>query len=256
MSDALSSLSERELAELSAFADGTLPPERMAAVEARVAASAELRELVDRQRRSLSATSALASEEVPESLRSTVDAHRRRRPSRRGSLRLAPRLALAVALAAAAIVAAVVLTGGPGSPTVADAARLGKRPATAPAPAPKSSTKLAADVQGVAFPNLAPLYGWHGVGVRTDRLDGHDAKVVYYAKDGRRLAYVIVTLPGLPRPSGARSTTRRGVVYQTLRVNGRLAVTWRRGGRTCVLIGDAPRSELVTLASWPLTPPR
>jgi anti-sigma factor RsiW len=256
MGDALSSLSERELAELTAFADGTLPPERRAALEARVAASAELQELVDRQRQSLAATATLASEEVPESLRSSVDAHRRARASRRRSLRLAPRLALAGALAAAAVVAAVVLTGGPGSPTVAEAAQLGNRPPTAPAPAPRSSTKLAADVDGVVFPNLAPLYGWRGVGIRTDKLDGHRATVVFYRKGGRRLAYVIVTVPGLPRPSGAQSTIKRGVRYQTLRVNGRLAVTWRRGGRTCVLIGDAPRSELVTLASWPLTPPR
>jgi hypothetical protein len=46
-------------------------------------------------------------------------------------------------------------------------------------------------------------------------------------------------------------STRAGVQYQTLRIDGRLAVTWRRGGHTCVLIGDAPRAELVTLASWP-----
>jgi anti-sigma factor RsiW len=38
------------MAELSALADGTLPADRRAEVEARVAASPELQELVERQR--------------------------------------------------------------------------------------------------------------------------------------------------------------------------------------------------------------
>jgi hypothetical protein len=33
-------------------------------------------------------------------------------------------------------------------------------------------------------------------------------------------------------------------------VDGRLVVTWRRLGHTCVLVGAAPRSELLALASW------
>src|SRR5262245_66316975 len=74
MSDLLSSLSERELAELAAFADGSLPPERRAEVEARVAASPELLQLVERQRRTLAATQALSAEDPPESLVATVDA--------------------------------------------------------------------------------------------------------------------------------------------------------------------------------------
>jgi hypothetical protein len=46
---------------------------------------------------------------------------------------------------------------------------------------------------------------------------------------------------------------RAGVEYQTLPIDDRLAVTWRRSGHTCVLIGDAKRAELITLASWPLS---
>ncbi len=254
MSDAVSGLSEREIAELCALADGTLPPERVAAVEALVAASPELRDLVERQRRAVAATRTLAREPVPDSLRSSVEAHRRTRAPRRRALRLAPRFALAGALAAAAVVAALVLTGGPGAPTVAEAARLSLRPASGPAPGPRahSATKLAMDVEGVAFPNLAPSYGWRAVGVRHNRLDGRGATVVFYAKDGRRIAYVIVAAPGLPRPSRAQTTAKRGVEYQTLRLNGRLAVTWRRRGRTCVLIGQATRAELLKLASWPV----
>jgi anti-sigma factor RsiW len=120
----------------------------------------------------------------------------------------------------------------------------------------KGSTKLAADVEGVAFPNLARWAGWQTTGVRRGRVDGRDATVVFYRKDGRRIGYVIVAGSGLPRPSGAQGTTRNGVEYQTLRLNGRLAITWRRGGHTCVLIGDAKRPELLELASWPFTQAR
>jgi hypothetical protein len=50
-----------------------------------------------------------------------------------------------------------------------------------------------------------------------------------------------------------QSTARRGVEYQVFRVNDRVAVTWRRGGHTCVLIGDAKGKELLELAGWPLS---
>jgi hypothetical protein len=81
-------------------------------------------------------------------------------------------------------------------------------------------------------------------------VDGRDAIVVYYGKGGRRLAYVIVSGDGLPSPSGGQTTAVGGIPYQTLRLGDKLAVTWRRGGHTCVLLGDATRAELVTLASW------
>jgi anti-sigma factor RsiW len=253
MSDVLSGLSEHEIAELSALADGTLPPDRVAAVEARVAASPELRELVDRQRQAVAATRMLADEPVPDSLSSSFEAHRRARARRRPALRLAP-VALAGAVVAAVVVAALMLSGGPGAPTVAEAAQLTARAARGPAPARRadSATRLAVGVEGVAFPYLARLYGWRAVGVRHDKLDGHSASIVYYAKGGRRLAYVIVSGSGLPRPDKAQATTRAGVQYQTLRIDDRLVVTWRRAGHTCVLIGDAPRAELLKLASWRL----
>jgi anti-sigma factor RsiW len=241
------------MAELCALADGTLPAERRDEVEARVAASPELQEVVERQRRAVLAVRALA-EEVPGSLQAAVGARAGRRPRR-----LVPRLAVAGAAAvAAAVVAAVVLTGGPGAPTVADAARLGTQPATEPAPSPAGAagTKLAVAVDGVPFPNLTRFAGWRAVGVRHGRIGDRDATVVVYRKDGRRLGYVIVAGAGLVRPSAAQATVIRRVEYQTLRVSGRLAVTWRRGGRTCVLLGQATPRELLRLASWPLTPPR
>lgn len=254
MSDAASKLSEHEMAELCALADGTLPAERRAAVEARVAASSELQELLDRQRRAVLATRALASEPAPASLREAVEARRRTVGRRRGGASgLVPRLAMAGALAAVLVaVLAVVLSGGPGGPTVAEAARLAERAPSAPAPIPSdgSRTKLALDVEGVVFPNLAQPFGWRAAGVRRDRLDGRDAAVVFYAKGARRIAYAIVAGPGLPRPSEAQGTTRGGVLFQTLQVDNRLVVTWRRAGHTCVLIGAASRAEMLALANW------
>ena len=247
-------LSEQEMAELCALADGTLPPERRAAVEARVAASPELQELLERQRRAVTATRALASEPAPASLREAVEARRVTLARRRApASRLVPRLAVAGALATVLVVVlAVVLSGGPGGPTVAAAAQLAERPPTRAAPPPldASGTKLSLAVEGVAFPNFAGSFGWNAVGMRGDTLDGRNAVVVFYAKDARRIAYVIVAGSGLPRPSGAAGTTRGGVLFQTLRVNDRLAVTWRRAGHTCVLIGAATRAELLALANW------
>jgi anti-sigma factor RsiW len=252
MSDVPPELSEHELAELCALADGTLPAKRRAAVEARVAASPELQVLLDRQRRSLAATRALAREPTPESLRATVEAGRRGPESRRTRAWLWPRLGVAGALVAVVAVVAVLLSGGPGGPTVAEAAQLTDRAPSEPAPprAGDSGTRLALDVEGVAFPDLLRSFGWRPVGARRDKLDGRDATTVFYEKDARRIAYVIVAGEGLPRPSGAEGTTREGVLYETLRVDGRPTVTWRRNGRTCVLIGTASPDELLALASY------
>src|SRR5438046_8961860 len=106
-------LSPEEMAELAALADGTLSAERRAEVEARVAGSPELQELLERQRRAVLATQTLTKEEVPQSLRATVEARRRAlgsRPAR--SRRLVPRFVLAGAAAAAAVVAAAGRGGG------------------------------------------------------------------------------------------------------------------------------------------------
>jgi anti-sigma factor RsiW len=253
MSDVVSRLSEREIADLCALADGTLPAERRAAVEERVAASPELQELVDRHRRTVMQTRSLASDPVPESLRATVGKQRRVRDGRRSPLsRPMPRLGLAGALAAAVAVIVLVLSGGSAAPTVADAAGVTTRPPNAPAPRPVAGrgTELSANVEGVAFPNLRPPYGWRAVGLRRDKLDGRNTTTVFYAKGRRRIAYVIVGGRALDRPSDARSVTREGVLFQTLRLEGRPAVTWRRAGHSCVLVGPAPRAELVALASY------
>jgi anti-sigma factor RsiW len=245
-------LSTQELADLAALADGTLPAERRAEVEARVAESPELLELVARQRQAVTATQMLEDDPVPPSLYETVERSRPRPRARRPAFRLALAGGLAVVVA---VVSAIVFSGGVGGPTVADAAQLAISAPTGPAPAAVGGSpgRLDAEVEGVVFPNLARAYGWRPVGVRHGKVDGRTATVVYYARGTRRIAYVIVGGSSLPRPSKGVKTTADGVEYQVLRLNGRLAITWRRGGRTCVLIGDASPVELLALASWPVS---
>jgi anti-sigma factor RsiW len=247
-----SKLSAREMAELAAYADGTLPAERRGSLEARIAESPELQELLDRQRGSLAATKMLADEPTPASLRTTVEERTRGGAARRPRRRLVPGLALgSAAIAATAIVLVLALAGGPSGPTVADAARLASQPPSGPAPArlDHSQTKLTAHVDGVVFPDLTHPWGWRQVGVRHEQLDGRTATVVYYEKGAQRVGYVITAGSALRSPTGAESVTKHGVRYQTLDVDGHPAVTWERLGHTCVLTGTSP-AELLRIASW------
>jgi Anti-sigma-K factor rskA len=94
---------DRELAELAALADGSLAPNRQAAVEQRVAASPELADRLAEQERAIAlARSAAAGVQAPASLRARIEAQQRerRRPA-------PPRLALAGA--AAVLVGAVAI---------------------------------------------------------------------------------------------------------------------------------------------------
>ena len=251
MDDPVSRLSDQEVAELCALADGTLPPAKRAEVQARVAASPELAAMVERQRHALAATQALAAEPVPSSLRTAVQGLTPRRTKAR-------RRRLGVAFSAAAVLAAVAVvfvvlsvSGGPAAPSVAAAAQLALQAPNGPAPGTVPGTgKLAASVEGVSFPDYLASYGWRPVGARHGQLGGRSATVVYYEKGGRRLGYAIVAGPGLPLPHQAASTTRSGVRFQTLTLHGQQVVTWRDQGHTCVRAGPVPAGELVTLASW------
>ena len=99
----------RETAELAALADGSLAPERRDALEARVAASSELADLLTEQQRAVAlARSAAAEVEAPAALRTRVEAQRRTR-----RVRAPGRLALigAAATAAVAVAVGVVVLG-------------------------------------------------------------------------------------------------------------------------------------------------
>src|SRR5438067_2320366 len=93
----------REIAELAALADGSLAPERRAALEARVAASSELVDRLAEQRRAVAlARSAAEGVEAPAELRNRIEAQRRVRrvrPTQRPVL---------IGVAATAVLAAAI----------------------------------------------------------------------------------------------------------------------------------------------------
>ena len=243
-----------ELADLSALADGTLDPSRRAEVEARISASPQLSALYEHERRLVTALhQARASDRAPAALRARVEASRpqRRTAARR---RIAYAGGLAAALAAVALAVVLALPGGtPGAPSVSDAAALAARgPAqTAPGPAPAHpGTELRQNVGEVYFPNWARSFGWRAVGARTDELAGRKAVTVYYQWKNEQIAYTIVAAPALPQPAG-ESTWREGTELRTLTDNGRLIVTWRQAGDTCILSATGiTAAELQKLAAW------
>jgi anti-sigma factor RsiW len=243
-----------ELAELSALADGTLDPTRRAAVEAHIAASPELSALYERERRVVATLhQARSSDRAPQALRARIEAARPKRTvvARR---RFAYAGAAATALAAIALAVVLALPGGtPGAPSVSDAAALAVRGPEQMAPVPDPSNpaaRLRQSVGDVYFPNWTTSFGWHAVGSRTDQLGGRKAVTVYYQWRGVRIAYTIVAAPALAQPAAHR-TSLNGTELRTLTQDGRLVVTWRRAGDTCVLSGTGiTAAELQRLAAW------
>jgi Anti-sigma-K factor rskA, C-terminal len=91
--------------ELAALADGSLEPERRAALEERVAASPELADLLAEQQRAVALTqSAAAQVEAPAGLRARIDAERRARRAPKGSRPLGCAAASAPATPAAIVI--------------------------------------------------------------------------------------------------------------------------------------------------------
>jgi hypothetical protein len=246
-------ISTRELAELSALADGTLDPARRSEVEARIAASPELSALYERERRVVGVLhEARRTVRAPAGLRARIEADR---PSRGAVARWRTGYVGGLAGALAAVVLALVLilpAGAPGAPSVSQAAGLAALGPVAPAsaPDPKTPAKLGTQVEEVYFPNWATRFGWRAVGQRTDKINGRLAVTVYYSWHGKRLAYTIVGAPALATPA-AQVTTVDGTQLRTLPLDGRLVVTWRRAGHTCVLSGPGvSAAELQRLAGW------
>ena len=188
--------------------------------------------------------------EAPPRLRARIEAERERadHASRRW-----PVLGAVGAGLAAAVIAVVVLTAG-GAPTVDETAELAALPASEPAPVPQPGepTLLAADVEGVAFPNWESEFGWRATGSRTDEVEGRKARTVVYEKEGNRVAYTIVSGDALEVPEGGATTTVDGVEFTSFTgPDGDPSVTWLREGHTCVLSGDGVSEEsLVELAAW------
>jgi hypothetical protein len=237
--------SERDIASL---ADGSLAPERRERVERAVAESPELQAELRDQRYALDAVRAVSAERAPADLRARVASARpARRPARR---RFGALAAAGVAAAAAAI--ALTLGGGAEGPSAADAAVLGARPPAAAVPAVNHGATLASPrAAGLRFPYWRDHFGWRAVGSRADRIDGRAATTVFYRHRNQTVAYTIVG--GAPLRAGASTTRslRDGTRLQSLTSHGRHAVTWLRGGHTCVRSGTTTRAAtLLSLAAW------
>jgi hypothetical protein len=247
--------SSRELADLSALADGTLDPARRESVQAWVDATPERTALYARERTAVTLLHATHEDRAPAGLRSRIDAQRRERRAPLFRLRVAYGGGLAGALAAIGLALVLILPAGtPGSPSISQAAALATRGATAPAPGPDPgdpNVQLGTKVGRVYFPDWTKRFGSHPTGQRSDRISGRLADTVYYRWHGKTLAYTIVAAPALPVPSADR-TRLDGTELWTLKSGGRLVVTWRRDGHTCVLSSSAgvPASILQQFAAW------
>jgi hypothetical protein len=240
-------------ADLSALADGTLTdPVRRAELQRRVDASPELSALYERERRIVLALSEARGERAPHALRTRIE-RERPSPRKRARLRISYGVGLAGSIAAALLVVALALPGGPGGPSVSQAAALALKGAALPAPAtdPRDpNARLKLNVKAVYFPNWAWNFGWTDVGARRDSFYGRSAVTVYYQRGGHIVAYTILDLPAVRQPS-ARVTRIGGVEFRTLHVKGRVVVTWRRDGQTCVLSGTGVSPRILrSLASW------
>jgi len=224
-------LGRREQAALVRLADGKLTGAAQRRAQARLRTIPDGERLIERQRRvrrALGAGTQLAPLQ----------------PAR--SPRASPRLVTAGALAAVLAALLVLFLQEP-RPTVERAADISQLPATGPAPE-ASGPVLRGEVDGVAFPDWGPEFGWRATGMRRDEIGDRDATTVFYEHEGHRLAYTIVSGPALPRPAEAQIVERNGLrmsVYRDTGHGGHDVAVFERAGRTCVVAGHV--IELSTL---------
>ena len=217
-------------ADLVALADGCLFGPRRAELAARVAIDPTLAEALERQRMALAMIAAVA-QPAPLDLRLRIEELRSAPPPPRlWARRRRPAIAAAFALAATLIAFAVLLAGR--GPVVDDVLAVALRPATAPAATGEA-------FEGIRFPHYEQ---WHATGARTDVIDGRRVRTVFYERDGRTIAYAIVSGPALDDVGELRAV--RGD-------RDLVAVTWTRRGRTCMIIGSGVDADaLARLAVW------
>jgi hypothetical protein len=242
-------LSERDLRELAAYADGSLDQSRNAAIARRIERSPALAELIGGQLRTLEAVQASAVP-APASLRVAIDAARAPAPRR---MRLIRGGSLAAAAAALAAVLVIVLPSGGAAPSVAQAVALADRGIAQPPPArdAANSQTLASAVDGVHYPYWEE-FGWRTRGARDDRIGRRAAVTVYYDdRGGHSIAYTIVGGGPLSVPAGAEHQTLAGTRFAIFTAGSRTVVTWLRRGHSCVVSGvGVPATTMLKLAVW------
>jgi anti-sigma factor RsiW len=242
-------LSERDLRELAAYADGSLDQSRSAAIARRIEQSPALAELVDGQLQALEVVRASAVP-APASLRVAIDAGRAPAPRRRRVVRAG---GLAAAAAALAAVLVISLPSGSVAPSVAQAVALANRGVEQPPPAQDAANSqlLAPAVDGVHYPYWED-FGWRTRGARDDRISGRAAVTVYYTDPGGHwVAYTIVGGAPLSVPAGAGHQTLAGTRFAVFSAGSRTVVTWLRHGHSCVLSGvGVPAATMLELAAW------
>jgi hypothetical protein len=244
-------LDDRTIRRLAQLADGSLSGREREDFEAQVASSPTLSAALERQRaggRALRGLDLQASPGLRQRIAAQTAADSRPRPRRR----LAIGGAVAGAVAAAALAAVLIVPSGGNGPTVVEAARLSDQPSAGAVAVDSDNDRLlAANVEGVPFPNWSGEFGWQQAGERSDRLNGRTTRTVFYEHDGNRAAYTIVSGDGIHAPPGSRPATVNGVNFHSFTQGDRQVVTWWRDGRTCVLSASGvSRHELLKLASW------
>jgi hypothetical protein len=200
---------------------------------------------------------AVAETQAPLALRERIEADRERAVARGAGARrrrLRGLLLPAGGLVAALVVAVVVVTGGGGAPSVLATASLAARGPVLPPPAEDEANKalLKSSIEGVPFPYWGELK-WESSGARDDKIEGRDARTVYYVNPkGVHAAYTILGGDAIDPPSDAAKRTDKGVQLYVVEDKGRRVVTWERNGHTCVLSAPlaVPEQKLLDLAAW------
>lgn len=189
---------------------------------------------------------------APQRLREELGVQRARLAARR---RVARALVATAATALATALALAQAGGGRQPPTIAETAAVALRAPTLAAPArdARAPAFLRASSGGVAFPDYARAgLRWRPEGLLRTRRGGQQIVVVSYARgSGERVGYAIVGGAPLRAAAGATAVVRDGARYAVLRDGATRIVTWRRGGRTCVLASrEASTQALLELAAW------